>query len=114
METFLTGQKKPDSKVSQVLPNTFHLTDKLYSAHVRIGSHIETSEYFDSWDEAKLEQRCIEKRLSFEVIDTVEGEGYFPDCAKLIEEKYQASGRTNGLYTGLMLQDGTVSNNATD
>jgi hypothetical protein len=39
------------------------------------------------------------------LIETVEGEGYYPERAKVIEEKYQASGRTNGLYTGLNMKD---------
>lgn len=49
--------------------------------------------------------------MSYELIETVQCEGYYPERAKVIEEKYQASGRTNGLYTGLNTEDGTVSNN---
>ena len=49
--------------------------------------------------------------MSYELIETVQCEGYYPERAKVIEEKYQASGQTNGLYTGLNTEDGTVSNN---
>jgi hypothetical protein len=45
-----------------------------------------------------------------ELIQTVEGEGYYPHRAIIMEEKYQKSGRTNGLYTGLNMEDGKVSN----
>jgi len=39
--------------------------------------------------------------MSFELVNTVENEGVYPQRAILIEEAYQESGRTNGLYTGL-------------
>ena len=48
-----------------------------------------------------LELRCLEKRLSFETIETVQDEGYYPERSIMIEEMYQQSGRTNGLYSGL-------------
>jgi hypothetical protein len=41
----------------------------------------------------------------------MEDEGFYSERAIIIEEKYQQSGRTNGLYTGLMLKDGEISNN---
>jgi len=55
----------------------------------------------------------MEKRCSFEMIETTEGEGYFPERAIIIEEKYQKSGRTNGLYTGLSIENGSVSDDNT-
>jgi hypothetical protein len=51
--------------------------------------------------EAELELRCLEKRLSYELIKTVEDEGSYPERVIAIENLYQQSGRTNGLYTGL-------------
>jgi hypothetical protein len=60
--------------------------------------------------EASLELRCLEKRINYELIDTVEGEGFYPHRAIIMEEKYQESGRTNGLYTDLNMQDGEISN----
>jgi hypothetical protein len=59
--------------------------------------------------EASLELRCLEKRISYELIKTMEGEGFYPHRAIIMEEKYQESGRTNGLYTGLNMQDGEIS-----
>lgn len=104
METSSTAQKKPDSKVKQILPSNYHLEKKMYAGHVRIGHENHYTEWFDTKEEAELELRCLENQTSFAVIDTVEGEGYYPERAKVIEEKYQASGRTNGLYTGLCLE----------
>lgn len=93
--------QKPIYKRSQVLPSNYHLQEKQYAAFVSIGSDYHVSEWFESKEEAELERRCIEKQLSYELIETVEGEGFYPERARIIEEKYQASGRTNGLYTGL-------------
>ena len=104
MATSSSEQKKPDSKISQILPSNYHLSEKLYCGWVRIGATSHYTEWFDSKEEAELELRCLEKNLSYELIETIEGEGYYPERAKVIEEKYQASGRTNGLYTGLMLE----------
>lgn len=110
MATSLSEQK-PIYKRSQVLPSNYHLEKKQYAAFISIGDQYHVSEWFDSADEAKLECRCMEKRLNYELIETVEEEGFYPERARIIEEKYQASGRTNGLYTGLHVNNGKVSDN---
>lgn len=97
-------------KQSQVLPNNYHLPEKQFVGCVRIGSDYHYTAYYDTIEEAAQELRCLEKRLSYELIQTVEGEGYYPHRAIIMEEKYQKSGRTNGLYTGLNMEDGKVSN----
>lgn len=117
METFSNTQEqtktssKVDSKLSQIIPSCWHLPNPKYAGHVRIGHESHFTDWFDTKEEADLERRCLEKRLSYELIETVQCEGYYPERAKVIEEKYQASGQTNGLYTGLNTEDGTVSNN---
>jgi hypothetical protein len=68
---------------------------------VKLGSDNHYTPFYDTLEEALLELRCLEKRLSYETVETIEMEGYYPQRAILIEEKYQASGRTNGLYSGL-------------
>jgi hypothetical protein len=105
---------KVDSKLSQILPSCWHLPNPKYAGHIRIGHESHFTEWFDTKEEAELERRCMEKRLSYELIETVEGEGYYPERAKLIEEKYQTSGRINGLYTGLNTEDGAVFNNTSN
>jgi len=113
MATSSSASKKPIFKDSQILPSCYHLPNPLYAGCVRIGGDNYYTPWIDDKEEVMLDLRCLEKSLSFEVIDTVEGEGYFPERAKLMEEKYQASGRTNGLYTGLMTKDGAVSDDTT-
>ena len=109
MATSLTEQK-PLYKKSQVLPSNFHLKDKLYAGFLIIGNtHLQT-EWFESKEEAELELRCLEKINSYELVKTVEMEGFYPERATILEEKYQASGRTNGLYTGLNMSDGKILN----
>ena len=92
---------KPTSKISETLASNYHAKVKSYAGHVYIGGTNHWTKWFDDKEEAALELRCLEKRLSFETIETVEGEGVYPERAQIMEEKYQASGRTDGLYTGL-------------
>jgi hypothetical protein len=99
---------KVNSKISQILPTNYHLKEKKYYGHICIGGENHYTEIFDDEEEAMLELRCLEKRLSFETIKTVQDEGYYPDRSIIIEEMYQQSGRTNGLYTGLNVKDGSV------
>lgn len=100
---------KTTYKTSQILPTNYHLEERQYYGHVCIGGENHYTDFFTSKDEALLELRCLEKRLSFETIETIQGEGYYPERSIMIEEMYQQSGRTNGLYTGLSLKDGSVS-----
>ena len=102
---------KVNYKVSQILPTNYHLSEKKYYGHVCIGGENHYTDFYDDKEEALLELRCLEKRLSFETVETVQGEGYYPERSIIIEEIYQQSGRTNGLYTGLSVKDGTVSDN---
>lgn len=108
MTTSSSTTEKPFSKSSQILPSNYHLPDKQYYGCVRIGPKNYYTPYFDDASEAALELRCLEKSLSYEIIQTVEDEGFYPHRAILMEEKYQKSGRTNGLYTGLNMRDGEV------
>lgn len=114
METSLTEQKKPFSKLSEVLPTNFHLPEHDFIGHVMIGEEHHYTEVFKSWGEASDELRCLEKKLNYELIETTEQSTFHPERAKLMEEAYQASGRTNSLYTGLMLKDGEVSDNTSE
>lgn len=84
-----------------MLPSNYHLPEKSYYGCVKIGADNHYTGYFDNIDDAVEELRCLEKRLSYELVKTVEDEGVYPQRAILIEEAYQKSGRTNGLYTGL-------------
>jgi hypothetical protein len=104
-------QERINSKISQILPTCWHEPNPKYLGHIRLGGENHFTEKFDSKEEALLELRCLEKRLSYEIIKTLEDEGYYPERAKVMEEKYQASGRTNGLYTGLTVEDAEVPDN---
>ena len=99
-------------KRSQVLPSNFHLEEKQYAGFIYIGADAHITSWFETKEEAELELRCLEKKLGYELVETVEMEGMYPERARIIEEKYQASGRTNGLYTGLNMSDGKISDNA--
>lgn len=100
---------KISSKISEVVPSNYHLNDRKYAGFIRLGGDNYWTNFFDTKDEALLELRCLEKSLSYELIETMEGEGVYPERAIIMEQKYQESGRTNGLYTGLNTEDGQVS-----
>ena len=85
------------------------MEDRKYYGHVGIGGENHYTGFYSDKEEALLELRCLEKRLSFETIQTTQDEGYYPERSIMIEEMYQQSGRTNGLYTGLSIKDGSVS-----
>ena len=110
MATSSTAQK-PMQKRSQVLPSNFHQEEKQYAGFITIGGEAHVTDWFENKEEAELELRCLEKSLSYELIETVEMEGMYPERARIIEEKYQASGRTSSLYTGLNMSDGKISSN---
>ena len=108
MATSSTTIEKVTHKVKQVLPTNYHLKDKKYYGHVQLGAENHYTEVYDNKEDAELELRCLAKRLSFECVPTMQEEGYYPERSIIIEEKYQQSGRTNGLYSGLNMTDGTV------
>lgn len=91
------------------MPTSFHLPNSKYYGHVSIGGTNFYTPNFDTREEALLELRCLEKKLGYETFKTVEDEGFYPERAIIIEEKYKESGRTNGLYTGLYQENGAVS-----
>ena len=67
-------------------------------------------EWQQDFGEADSDLRCMINNLNYELVETMGDEGVYPDRAIIMEEKYQQSGRTNGLFTGLMSQDGEISN----
>jgi hypothetical protein len=101
---------KPTAKRSETLATAYHVPNPRYFAWVSVGAEVHYSEPYDTREEADNERRCIEKRLSYELIETMEGEGCYPERAKIIEEMYVASGRTNCVYTGLNMEYGPLSN----
>lgn len=109
-----SNEQKVLYKRSQVLPSNYHLKEKQYAGFLIIGdTHLQTPWFVDK-AEAELELRCLEKANSYELVETVEMEGFYPERATIIEEKYQASGRTNGLYTGLNMSDVKILNDTAD
>jgi hypothetical protein len=100
---------KPTAKRSETLATAYHVPNPRYFAWVSIGAEVHFSEPYDTREEADNERRCIEKRLSYELIETMEGEGCYPERVKIMEELYVASGRTNCVYTGLNMENEPLS-----
>jgi hypothetical protein len=109
-----SSQKKVTSKQYDVLPTAYHVLNPEYEVWIRIGVKNYWSEKtYPTKKEAWVRLEEMKQELAYDLIPTVQDEGYFPERAKLIREKYEASGRTNGLYSGLNMEDGQVSNNFT-
>lgn len=80
---------------------------------VQIGDEYRFTKLFATKKGARTAVRKLKEKLNFDSIETVQGEGCYPDRARMLEELYQKSGRTNGLYTGLGMTYGTVSDDTT-
>jgi hypothetical protein len=96
-----------------VVPSNYHLdpSTRKYCAFISIGGETYWgSEWQDDIGEAESDLRCMINNLDYVATETMECEGFYPARDIIIVEKYQQSGRTNGLYTGLMTKDGEISN----
>ena len=113
MATSSSTSKKPTHKRAMVIPSHYHLdpSTRKYCALIVIGGESHWGEEWQSdLGEAECDLRCMINTLDYVACQTMEDEGFYSERAIIIEEKYQQSGRTNGLYTGLMLKDGEISN----
>jgi hypothetical protein len=108
METSLNKLEKVTQKHSEIILTCYHEINPKWIGVVAIGPDKYWTEPNADKDEIESDLRILEKRLTYELIETKEMEGVYPERATIIEEKYQASGRDNGLYTGLNLINGTI------
>jgi hypothetical protein len=93
------------SKSSSIIPSTYQSADCSYAGCVQLGMETHLTPWFDSKEEAELELRCLENRLSYSLIVTSQEIGTSYERAEELERRYQKSGRTNCIYTGLMFED---------
>ena len=89
-------------KSSSIIPSTYQSADCCYAGCVQLGMKTYLTPWFDSKQEAELELRCLENRLSYSLVKTSQEIGTSSKRADELEKRYQKSGRTNCLYTGLM------------
>lgn len=100
-----------------VVPSHHHLDPKTrkYCAMIDIGGEVHWgTEWHEDLGEAESDLRCMINNLDYVATKTMECEGFYPERAIIIEEKYQQSGRTNGLFTGLMQKDGEIPNDSSN
>lgn len=109
-----SSKQKLTLKESYLIPSSFISKNPSYAGYITLEGKAYVTEWFEDKEDALLELRCLEKQLSYELVKTTRCEGFYPERATIIEEKYQASGRTNGLYTGLMTEDVEVSSNTSN
>ena len=113
METSSSTSKKPTLKRADILPSDWRPGSRKWAACVVIGGEMHWGKWQEDFGEADSDLRCMINNLNYDLIDTVEEEGFYPERAIIMEEKYQKSGRTNGLFNGLNEEDGEVSDDNT-
>ena len=86
-----------------------HTLDSHWVGYIYLGPELTFTEQFKDKEDALSELLCLKKRTNFDSVKTMEDEGMYPERSLIIEEKYKASDRTNGLYTKLNCKDGDVS-----
>ena len=78
--------------------------------------HTETGREYLSEEEAKAALDDLADSIDYDSIETVEGEGCYPERVRIMDERYKKSGRDakdhpmHGLYTGLAEEYGEISN----
>lgn len=101
---------KPLSKASDLIPSSFYSKKPSYRGWVQIDSDHYWTKEFATKKGARTALQKLKDKLAFDAIVTVEMEGPYPERARILEELYQETGRKNGLYTGLVSNHGTISN----
>jgi hypothetical protein len=91
-------------KSSSIIPSTYQSAECSYAGCVQLGFKMHMTPWFDSKEEAELDLRCLENRLNYALIKTSQEKGTSFERAQELERRYQKSGRTNSLYTGLMFE----------
>ena len=85
-------------KRSNVVPTAFHIPNPEYWGYVFDGKQMHWTKAFKDKAEAENELRCLEKQLSYELIETMEDLGFYSERAKIIENQYQKGNCSSGLY----------------
>jgi hypothetical protein len=85
-------------KSSQVLPTAYHVQDPMYVAFIFDGDKTHWSEPFKDKEEAENELRCMEKQISFELIKTMQDDGFYPRRSVILENQYQKGNCKSGCY----------------
>jgi len=73
-------------KKSSVIPTAFHVANSNYIGFIWDGNEMHWTGVFKNKDEAENELRCIEKRISYELIKTMEDQGFYPKTCYDIRE----------------------------
>ena len=70
----------------------------MYVAFIFDGDKTYWSEPFEDKSEAENELRCMEKQISFELIKTMQDEGFYPERSVILENQYQKGNCASGCY----------------
>ena len=109
--------QKPVSKKKDVVPTAWHIIPyPSYIGYITVGSDSLYTDTFKTKEEAKAALDDLADSIDYDSIETVEGEGCYPERVRIMDERYKKSGRDakdhpmHGLYTGLAEEYGKISN----
>ena len=77
MSTSSSTSKKPTHKRASILPSDWRPGVK-WAACIVIGSEMHWGEWQEDFGRSDSDLRCMVNNLSYELIDTVEDEGFYP------------------------------------
>tara|TARA_R100001594_G_C3872087_1_gene223745 strand:+ start:41 stop:388 length:348 start_codon:yes stop_codon:yes gene_type:complete len=107
--------QKPTSKRKDVIPSAWHVDNPDYVGYITIGGDSFYTDYFKTKEEAYFALEKLAYKHSYDQIETVEGEGCYPERAKIMNERYKELGRDakdhpmHGLFTGIAKEYGEIS-----
>ena len=110
------SMQKPVSKKKDVMPTAWHVTNPDYIGYITVGSDSLYTDSFKTEEEAKAALDDLAASIDYDSIETVQGEGCYPERVKIMNERYKKSGSDakdhpmHGLYTGLAEEYGKISN----
>jgi hypothetical protein len=112
--------QKPISKRKDVIPTAWHVPNPDYLGYITIDAETVYTDVFKTAKEAQEAVNELAVTMDYDSIETVEGEGCYPERVRIMDERYKKSGRDaedhpmHGLFTGLAQEYGEISNDSSE
>jgi len=108
MTTQETPKKKAVSKNAGLSPIAYHIVPyKTWWGHVSINGEIHFTKAYKYKKRAYNALEKLKQKLNYDSIETMQGEGCYPERVKIIKELYEKDGRESeehpfhSMYSGL-------------
>tara|TARA_R100000458_G_C8168743_1_gene170052 strand:- start:99 stop:446 length:348 start_codon:yes stop_codon:yes gene_type:complete len=108
--------QKVVSKEKCVVPTAWHVPNPDYIGYISVGADMIYTERYETRKEAQEALEDLAETINYDDIETMEGEGCYPERARIMAERYKELGRDeedhpmHGLFTGIAEEYGKISN----